>query len=57
MLEVNKSYIDTIFKTPESNSYPDFTIELHKPINIPDDKIAYTNDVVLTREVIRYISR
>jgi hypothetical protein len=47
MLEVTKIYIDTRFKTPESKSDSDFTIELPKTINIPDDTLAYINDIVL----------
>ena len=48
MLEVTKIYGDTIFKTPESKSDSDFTIELPKTINIPEDTIAYINDIVLS---------
>jgi hypothetical protein len=47
MLEVTNIYIDTRFKTSDSKSDSDFTIELPKTINIPDDTIAYINDIVL----------
>ena len=47
MLEVKKIYIDTRFKTIDSKSDSDFTIELPRTINIPDDTIAYTNEIVL----------
>ena len=47
MLEVKKIYIDTRFKTRESKSDSDFTIELSKTINIPEDTICYINDIVL----------
>ena len=47
MLEVNQIYIDTRFKTPESQSDSDFIIELLKTINIPEDTIAYINGIVL----------
>ena len=40
-------YIDTICKTEDSKSDSDFTIALPKTINIPDDTIAYINDIVL----------
>ena len=40
-------YIDTRFKTEDSKSDSDFTIDLPKTGNIPDDRIAYINDVVL----------
>ena len=47
MLEVKKIYIDTRFKTEDSKSDSDFTIELNKTINIPEDTVAYINDIVL----------
>ena len=47
MLEVKKIYIDTRFKTADSRSDSDFTIELPKTINIPEDTICYINDIVL----------
>ena len=47
MLELKKIYIDTRFKTIDSKSDSDFTIELPRTINIPDDTTAYTNDIVL----------
>ena len=47
MLEVKQFYIDTSFKTEDSKSDSDSTIELPNTINIPDDKIWYINDGVL----------
>ena len=47
MLEVKQIYSDTKFKTEDSKSDSDFTIELPKTINIPDDTVAYINDIVL----------
>ena len=47
MLEVAKIYIDTRFKTADRRSDSDFTIELSKTINIPEDTICYINDIVL----------
>ena len=47
MLEVNKIYIDTRFKTEDSKSDSDFTIGLPKTVNIPDDTICYITDIVL----------
>ena len=47
MLEVRKIYIDTRFKTEDSRSDSDFTIELLKAISIPEDTICYINDIVL----------
>ena len=37
----------TIFKTEDSKSDSDFTIELPTTINIPDDTLAYINDIML----------
>ena len=47
MLDCKKIYIDTRFKTSDSKSDSDFTIEIPKTINLPDDTIAYINDIVL----------
>ena len=47
MLEVTKISIYTRFKTADSRSDSDFTIELPKTINIPEDTICYINDIVL----------
>ena len=47
MLEVNQIYIDTRLKTEDSKADADFTIEIPKTINIPDDTIAYINGIVL----------
>ena len=47
MLEVKKIYIYTRFKTADSRSDSDFIIEFAKTINIPEDTIAYINDIVL----------
>ena len=47
MLEVKQIYIYTRFKTIDSKSDSDFVIELGRTINIPDDTIAYINDIVL----------
>ena len=47
MLECKQIYIDTRFKTADSRSDSDFTIEQPKTINIPEYTIAYINDIVL----------
>ena len=46
MLEVQK-YIDTRFRTEDSKSDSEFTIGLPRTVNIPDDTMAYMNDIVL----------
>ena len=38
----------TRFKTIDSKSYSDFTINLPRTTNIPDDTIAYIHDIVLS---------
>ena len=47
MLDCKTIYIDTRFKTADSRSDSDFTIVLPNTINIPEDTIAYINDIVL----------
>ena len=47
MVSVTTIYIDSRFKTRDSKSDSDATIELPRTINIPDDTIAYINDIVL----------
>ena len=38
-LEIKKVYVDTRFKTDESKSDTDFTIQLPKTVNVPDDVV------------------
>jgi hypothetical protein len=47
MLEIKKVYIDTRFKTADSNSDSDFFIELPQNINIPDRCVCYIDDIVI----------
>ena len=47
MLSVTKIYTASRFKAGDSNSDSDFTIEFSRTINVPDDTIAYINDIVL----------
>ena len=47
VLEVKQIYMFTRFKTEDSKSDSDFTIELPTTINIPDDTLAYINDIML----------
>ena len=39
--------MDSRFKTSDSKSDSDFTLELPRPINIPDDTTQYINDIGL----------
>ena len=46
-LEVKKVYIDTRFKTLESNTDSEFTIQLPRTWTIPDDTVCYIDDVCI----------
>ena len=46
-LEIKKVYVDTRFKTDESKSDTDFTIQLPKTFNVPDDVVCYIDDITL----------
>ncbi len=47
MLDLKKVYIDTRYKTADSNSDSDFFVELPLAVNIPDKCICYIDDIVL----------
>ena len=47
MLDIKKVYVDTRYKTDDSNSDSDFTIELPRTLNVPDNCICYLTDVVI----------
>ncbi len=47
MLDIKKVYIDTRYKTDDSNSDSDFFIELPMSVNIPDKCICYIDDIVM----------
>ena len=47
MLDIKKIYIDTRYKTDDSNSDSDFFIELPMSVNIPDNCICYIDDIVM----------
>jgi len=46
-LEINKIYVDTRFKTSDSKSDTDFSIELPRSFNVPDGVVAYIDDIVI----------
>ena len=46
-LEVKKVYVDTRFKTDDSKSDTDFTVQLPKTFNVPDDVVCYIDDITL----------
>lgn len=46
-LEIKKIYIDSRYKTSDSKSESEFTVDLPRSFNIPDDTVAYIDDIVL----------
>jgi hypothetical protein len=46
-LEIKKVYVDTRFKTDDSKSDTDFTVQLPKTFNVPDDVVCYIDDITL----------
>ena len=46
-MDIKKVYIDTRYKTADSNSDSDFFIELPLAVSIPDKCICYIDDIVL----------
>ena len=46
-LDIKKIYIDSRFKTPNSESDSDFKIEIARQFNIPDGVVCYVDDIVL----------
>ena len=47
MLDIKKVYIDTRFKTADSQSDCDFFIELPRSFNVPENTVCYLTDVVI----------
>jgi len=46
-LDVKKFYVDTRFKTKESASDSDFYVQLPKQFNVPENVVAYIDDIVI----------
>ena len=46
-LDITKIYIDTRYRTKNSKSESDFSIELPRSFNIPDGVVAHIDDIVL----------
>ena len=44
---MQKIYIDSRFKTANSNSESDFNIELPRSFNVPDGVVAHIDDIVI----------
>ena len=47
MLDIKKIYVDTRYRTDDSISDSDFTVELPRTLNIPDNCVCYLTDVVI----------
>ena len=46
-LDIKKVYVDTRWKTSDSKSNADFSIELPRSFIVPDNVVAYIDDIVL----------
>ena len=46
-LDVKKFYVDTRFKTKESASDSDFYVQLPRQFNVPENVVAYIDDIVI----------
>ena len=46
-LEIKKIYVDTRFKTADSKSDSDFSIELPRSFNVPADVVCYIQEIVI----------
>ena len=46
-LDIEKVYVDTRFRTSNSKSESDFSIELPRAFNVPDGVIAHIDDIVI----------
>jgi len=47
MWAIHKLYVDAWYKTADSNSHSDFDVDLPLAINMPDNCICYSDDIVL----------
>ena len=46
-LDIKKIYVDSRFRTSNSNSESDFSIELPRSFNVPDGVVAHIDDIVI----------
>ena len=46
-LDIQKIYVDTRFRTKDSKSETDFSIELPRSFNVPDGTTAYIDEIVI----------
>ena len=45
MDKIRKTYVDSRFRTRDSNSYSDFKIELKEQLELPDNTVCYVDDI------------
>ena len=46
-IEIKKFYVDTRFKTKDSVSDSDFNVQLPRQFNVPENVVAYIDDIVI----------
>ena len=46
-LDIKKIYVDSRFRTSNSNSESDFSVELPGSLNVPDGVVAHIDDIVI----------
>ena len=45
MVKIRKAYVDSKFRTRDSNSDSDFEIESKEPLDLPDNTVCYVDDI------------
>ena len=45
MYKIRKTYVDSRFRTRDSNSDSDFKFELKEPLDLPDNTVCYVDDI------------
>ena len=43
--QIKKAYVDSRFRTRDSNSDSDFKFELKEPLDLPDNTVCYVDDI------------
>ena len=49
MDKIKKAYVDSRFRTRDSNSDSDFMFELKEPLDIPDNTVCYVDGISIPR--------
>ena len=45
MDKIKKAYVDSRFRTRDSNSDSDFKFEVKEPLGLPDNIVCYVDDI------------